>query len=94
MMQNYGNAKDQNLSGFSIYSNIKLQEKTYLYLRYDDVSSKDDWNIAKDESALLAGVQFKLGKYVKLAPNFRMNMPKADEADNNCMAYINFSFSF
>ena len=93
-MQNYGNTKDQNLSGFSIYSNINLQEKTQLFLRYDDVTSKDDWNKAKDESAFLAGVQFKLGKYVKLAPNFRMNMPKAEGADNNYMAYINFSFSF
>ena len=94
MMQNYGNTKDQDLSGFSIYSNIKLQEKTQLFLRYDDISSKEDWNKTKDESALLAGVQFKLGKYVKLAPNFRMNIPKADGVDNNYMAYINFSFGF
>ena len=45
-----------------------------------------------DESAAIIGAQFKLGKYVKIAPNFRMNMPKADGAKNGYSAYVNCYF--
>ena len=57
-----------------------------------ELSSKDDWNENKDESSILAGAQFKVGKYVKLAPNFRMFMPKKEGADNRYMAYISCYF--
>ena len=79
-------------SGYSIFASAKLSKLTDIYARYDDLNSKDDWNIAKDESAAIIGAQFKLGKYVKIAPNFRMNMPKADGAKNGYSAYVNCYF--
>ena len=88
----YKDGADQN--GYSIFTSVKLSKKADLYARYDDLSSKDDWNIAKDESAAILGAQFKLGKYVKIAPNFRMSMPKADGVDNDYSAYINCYFGF
>jgi hypothetical protein len=48
--------------------------------------------IAKDEQTAIVGAQFKLGKYVKLAPNFRMAMPKAEGSDNTYAAFINCYF--
>ena len=86
----YSDNADQN--GYSIFASAKLSKLTDIYARYDDLNSKDDWNIAKDESAAIIGAQFKLGKYVKIAPNFRMSMPKADDAKNGCSAYINCYF--
>ncbi len=86
----YKDGSDQ--SGYSIFASVKLSKIAELYARYDDLFSKDDWNIAKDESLVILGAQFKLGKYVKIAPNFRMNMPKADGAENGYWAYINFYF--
>ena len=80
--------------GYSIFASVKLSKASELYARFDDLSSKDDWNIAKDESAAIIGAQFKLGKYVKIAPNVRMNMPKEDGADNGYSAYINCYFGF
>lgn len=91
-MDNASNKKDADQSGYSIFSSVKVAKATELYARFDDLCSKDDWNIAKDEQAAIIGAQFKLGKYVKLAPNFRMNIPKADGTDNKCYAYINFYF--
>ena len=41
---------------------------------------------------MIAGLQFKLGKYVKIAPNFRMNIPKAEGVDNKYMGYISCYF--
>lgn len=91
-IRNYGFTKDAHMSGYSIYGSAKLNKNTDIYARFDDLSSKDDWNEKKDESALMAGLQFKLGKYIKLAPNFRMNMPKMDGVENQYMAYISCYF--
>ncbi len=86
----YKEGADQN--GYSIFTSVKLSKVADLYARYDDLYSNDDWNIAKDEAAAIFGAQFRLGKYVKIAPNFRMSMPKADGAKNSYSAYINCYF--
>ena len=86
----YSDNADQ--SGYSIFASAKLSKLADIYARYDDLNSKDDWNIEKDESAAIIGAQFKLGKYVKIAPNFRMSIPKADDAKNGYSAYINCYF--
>ena len=92
LYKNDGNVKGNDMSGFSIYGTTNLSKNTSIYARYDNLSSKDNWNEAKEESAWMAGVQFKIGKYVKLAPNFRMNMPKMDGAEDQYMAYISCYF--
>lgn len=86
----YKDGADQN--GYSIFASVKLSKVADLYARYDDLYSKNDWNISKDESVAILGAQFKLGKYVKIAPNFRMSMPKADGAKNGYSAYVNCYF--
>jgi hypothetical protein len=89
-----GNIKGNDLYGFSVYGSVKASKSTDIYARYDNLSSKDDWNKAKDESAIIAGLQFKLGDYVKIAPNFRMSMPKQDNAENRYMSYVSCYFGF
>lgn len=75
--------------GFSVYSNIKLNKGADLYLRFDDCS------LGGDQSTLIAGVQWKLGKYVKLSPNFRWNHKEVDGGDgNDYMGYISCYFGF
>lgn len=88
----YKDGADQR--GYSIYASYKLSKIADLYARFDDLYSKNEWNISKDRSVAILGAQFKLGKYVKIAPNLRMSMPKADGAKNNCSAYINCYFGF
>lgn len=92
LYKNDGNVKGQDMYGFSIYGSAKLNKNSEIYARYDDLSSKDHWNEAKEESAVIAGLQFKLGKYVKIAPNFRMNMPKMNGSENRYMAYVSCYF--
>lgn len=80
--------------GYSVFGSVNLAKYADIYARFDDLYSKNDWNIAKDEQAAILGAQFKLGKYVKIAPNFRMSMPKADGAKNEYSAYVNCYFGF
>lgn len=86
----YKDGADQN--GYSVFASVKVAKFADLYARYDDLYSKNDWNISKDESVAILGAQFKLGKYVKIAPNFRMSIPKADGAKNGYSAYVNCYF--
>ena len=85
---------DAGQNGYSIFASAKLSQVTNLYARSDNLYSQNDWNISKDESAAILGAQFKVGKYVKIAPNFRMSMPKADGANNSYTAYVNCYFGF
>lgn len=85
--------KDGNdLFGYSVFGSVNLPKNVSLYARFDDLYSMDNWNIAKDEQAAIVGAQFKLGKYVKIAPNFRMNIPKVDGAENKYSAYVSCYF--
>ena len=88
----YTDGNDQ--FGYSVFGSVKVAKYAELYARFDDLYSNDDWNIAKDKRAAILGAQFKLGKYVKIAPNFRMSMPKADGAKSAYSAYINCYFGF
>lgn len=94
LMQNSSYNADADQSGWSVFGAVKLSESTDLYARYDDQYSKDDWNKAKDESAAILGAEFRLCKYVKVAPNFRVGMPKADGVKANYAAYVNCYFGF
>ena len=93
-MQNASNKDNADQSGYSVFASTKLSKTAEVYARFDDVYSKNDWNKAKDEQAAILGAQFKLGKYVKVAPNVRMSMPKADGADERYSAYVNCYFGF
>ena len=91
-MKNASFAEDADQHGYSFFSTVKLSGKTEVFARFDELCSADDWNIAKDEQVAILGAQFKLGKYVKLAPNFRMSMPKATGVDNSYWGYVSFYF--
>ena len=93
-MLNASNTKGNDQFGYSAFASVKVAKNADIYARFDDLYSKNDWNISKDEQAAIIGAQFKLGKYVKVAPNFRMSIPKADGAKNEYSAYVNCYFGF
>ena len=93
-MQNASNKDGADQSGYSLFASTKLSKSADIYARFDDLYSKNDWNKAKDEQAAILGAQLKLGKYVKVAPNVRMSMPKADGAKERYSAYVNCYFGF
>lgn len=92
IFQNSGYVNDADQYGLSIYGSARLSNVVNLFARYDNLSSKDDWNIAKDEDAAMLGAQFKVCKYVKIAPNVRMSIPSATGAKNHYSAYVSCFF--
>ena len=92
MMQNSKNVLDDNKVGCSVYGTIKAHKIVDIYARYDWLNSLNHKYADKDEMAVIAGLQVKLGKYVKVAPNFRMTIPASTEATNKYMAYVSCYF--
>ena len=90
--KNTGFVDDADQYGLSVYGSARLSRVVNLFARYDKLMSKNDWNIANDEDAMMMGAEFKVCKYVKIAPNFRMNIPSADGADNGYSAYVSCYF--
>lgn len=93
-IENMSNIDNHNLSGVSIYSTIKLCYKVNSFLRHDNIWSKDDWNVNKDEATYMAGIEYSPCRYVKIAPNFRYHHAKSAITRNRSMAYINCYFGF
>ncbi len=87
-MKNATNTEDFNKNGLSFYASGKVSETVDVYGRFDHLTSDG----TDGESAWMVGLQMKLGKYVKLAPNFRMTMPKADGESDRYMAYVSCYF--
>ena len=84
---NAKNVEGADYHGLSVYGNAKLNKKVDAYIRYDHCSD--------DKSGFIAGVQCKLGKYVKIAPNFRINHQESDGGNSTtCMGYISCYFGF
>ena len=92
IMRNNRRVDGQHLYGFSMYASGTINSWLDLYARADGLMSSNDWNKENDEVVVIAGAQFKLGKYVKIAPNFRMNIPSADDASNCYYGYISCCF--
>ena len=92
MMKNAKNVKGQDLQGVSAYASAGINKNTKVFARYDQLFSKDHWNKSKDETAITAGAEFILMKYIKIAPNFRYANPKDDSKKDKYMAYISCYF--
>jgi len=72
---------------------VNLSKKVGVFGRWDYLTSKNKWNEENDGMAGLVGAEFRLGKYIKLSPNFRIWSPKAGSMPNSYYAYLNASFS-
>lgn len=92
IFQNAKFVNDNDLYGVSVYGSATLSKMVNLFARYDNLWSKNDYNIANDKSVAILGAQIKLGKYVKIAPNFRMHIPALDGAKNAYSAYVSCYF--
>ena len=93
-MQNYRNVKDHNLAGVSFYTTVKLGGRVNAFARYDNLWSKDDWNIEKDEATYMAGVEILPCQWVKISPNLRYHDARSADVKDHCMLYISCFFGF
>ena len=91
---------DHDLQGFSSYASYNLFEKWELFVRYDKLWSNTiegepyEWNINKDGSAIIAGIQFSPIKNIRIAANYQDWYPYAQNLDNESYFYLNLEYKF
>lgn len=91
---------DHDLYGLSVYGAFSFLEKWELFGRYDKLWSNTiegdsyDWNINKDGSALIAGLQFQAHKNVKIAANYQDWYPYVQNIENESFFFLNLEYKF
>ncbi len=91
---------NNNLYGYSIYGKWYFIKHFNVFARYDQLKSnvrngdKNPWNLAKDGSALIAGIEYSPIKNVKIALNYQDWYPFAKDTDNESFIYCNVLFAF
>lgn len=91
-IENMKHVDNHHLDGVSAYATVVCHPKLKAFVRYDNLFSKNDWNLGKDEATYTAGVEYRPCKYIKIAPNFRYHEAKAADVKDRYMAYISCSF--
>ena len=61
-MWNASYKEGQDQYGYSVFASAKLNKKTDVYARLDDLCSKDDWNEANDEQNTILGCTIQTRK--------------------------------
>ena len=93
-------AKGKDLQGLSFYSTYVINEKWYVFGRYDDLSSNAldgetmDWNYSDDGSTIIGGVEFKPTKNVNTSVNYRHTDYKDSARGEDSFVYFNLEFYF
>ncbi|MEN8156582.1 MAG: porin [Bacteroidota bacterium] len=91
-------AHDRN--GYSLYSTFIFSDKWELFARYDQLHSNilppEDlpWNLDKDGSAVIAGVQFTPIRYVHMALNFQDWIDYAADGSSEPYIFLNLEVVF
>ena len=81
LQNNFGYGKGKDLSGTSVYATVIPFKNIKLFGRYDYVTSTkligktDNWNLSKDGSLIIAGIEFQPVKGVRISPNYRLWTP-------------------
>lgn len=74
--------------GLSAYVSFALSQNVKTFARFDQLNTE---NIEQDESTAIVGAEFKIKEKIKLAPNFRIAIPKQSDLQNRYFAYVNCS---
>ncbi|MCK4663757.1 MAG: hypothetical protein KAT68_12875 [Bacteroidales bacterium] len=91
---------DNHKYGYSIYGDYFLNDKLEIFGRYDMLNSNKidnedcPWNLEKDGSAIIGGIQYSPIENVKIALNYQDWYPLAKNEDNLSYIFVNVEFSF
>ena len=91
-------AQDHNLDGLSFYSTYVINKKFEIFGRFDQLSSNtlvggtEDWNMTKDGSQIIGGVQYAPVKGLSLSLNYQGYSFDDTSKSNKSMVFLNAEF--
>jgi hypothetical protein len=95
---NHKNSDGKDLNGYSFYTTYTVNKKFKLFGRYDKLSSSNtldkEWNLAKDGSLFIVGMEFTPVKGIKISPNYQGWSPKKTAKKYTSVFYVNLEIKF
>lgn len=91
-------AVDHNLDGLSFYATYVINKKVEIFGRYDQLSSNTligdltAWNIDKDGSQIITGIQYAPVKGLKFSLNYQDFNFDNSALNNKSMVFLNAEF--
>jgi hypothetical protein len=97
---NSGFKNNHNQYGYSVYGNYRIMQKIKLLGRFDMLKSNilegetDPWNLSKDGSAIIAGVEFLPHKNVNFSLNYQDWLSYAANGNDSHFIFFNVLVTF
>ena len=97
---NYKFNQGHNRYGYSLYSTYEFSDKWELFARYDQLYSnvlpEEDlpWNLSRDGSAIICGIQFTPIRYAHLSLNYQDWVEYAQNGGSEPYLYLNIEIVF
>lgn len=95
---NEGFVKGRNRFGYSVYGWITLMDSYGIFARYDWLSSSSSgvsgrpWNLARDGSALIGGIEYRPVQKVRMSVNYQDWFPYAFNVKNRRSLFFNLEY--
>jgi opacity protein-like surface antigen len=86
------NTKNHNLSGISVYGTLPVAKQFSAIARFDNLTSKNDWNTSTDGQVYIAGIEFAPVKGIQITPNFRYSDLKTGNSTTSFNVNVGMSF--
>ncbi|MGB1932264.1 MAG: hypothetical protein ACPHL8_04365 [Flavobacteriales bacterium] len=94
IQENAENVSDRERTGISAYGTYNLSNGMSLFGRYDELASDEDWNISRDGSFMIVGIEKEMVKGVKVALNYQNWTNASENAEAEETVFLNFLYKF
>ncbi len=94
IQENAQNVSDRERTGISAYGSYDMSNGMSLFGRYDELASDEDWNISRDGSFMIVGIEKEMVKGVKVALNYQSWTNAAENAEAEESVFLNFEYKF
>ncbi|MDB0006577.1 hypothetical protein N9E30_01345 [Flavobacteriales bacterium] len=94
IQENAQNVTDKERTGISAYGSYDMSNGMSLFGRYDELASDEDWNISRDGSFMILGIEKEMVKGVKVALNYQSWTNTAENAEAEESVFLNFEYKF
>jgi len=86
------NVVDHNLSGISVYGVLPVAKQFSAIARFDNLTSKNNWNTSTDGQVYIAGIEYAPVKGIQITPNFRYSDLKTGNSTTSFNVNVGMSF--
>lgn len=94
MQEGAKNVTDQVRKGTSAYAAYNIGEGLSVFGRYDEVTSEENWNLDKDGTFMVMGVEKVMTKGVKASLNYQSWTAATEDAEAENTLYLNLEYKF